>query len=55
MLRRDVLYTAVTRGQKLVVFAGDPEALEAAVKCTDAHKRRTGLVERLMRSDSLPA
>lgn len=55
MLRRDVLYTAVTRGQKLVVFAGDPEALEAAVKRTDAHKRRTGLVERLMRSDSLPA
>lgn len=55
MLRRDVLYTAVTRGQKLVVFAGDPEALEVAVKRTDAHKRRTGLVERLMRSDSLPA
>lgn len=55
MLRRDVLYTAVTRGQKLVVFAGDPETLEAAVKRTDAHKRRTGLVERLMRSDSLPA
>lgn len=55
MLRRDVLYTAVTRGQKLVVFAGDPEALEAAVKRADGHKRRTGLVERLMRSDPLPA
>ena len=55
MLRRDVLYTAVMRGQKLVVFAGDPEALEAAVKRADGHKRRTGLVERHMRSDPLPA
>lgn len=49
MLRRDVLYTAVTRGQKLVVLVGEPEALETAVKRTDDHKRRTGLVERLMR------
>ena len=49
VLRREVLYTAVTRGQKLVVFVGDPEVLAAAVKCTDDHPRRTGLVERLMR------
>lgn len=49
MLRRDVLYTAVTRGQKLVVLVGEPEALETAVKRTDDRKRRTGLVERLMR------
>ena len=49
MLRRDVLYTAVTRGQKLVVLVGEPEVLEAAVKRTDDRKRRTGLVERLMR------
>lgn len=49
MLRRDVLYTAVTRGQKLVVFVGNPEVLATAVKRTDDHKRRTGLVERLMR------
>ena len=48
VLRREVLYTAVTRGQKLVVFVGDPEVL-AAVKRTDDHPRRTGLVERLMR------
>lgn len=49
VLRREVLYTAVTRGQKLVVFVGDPEVLAAAVKRTDDHPRRTGLVERLMR------
>ena len=49
MLRRDVLYTAVTRGQKLVVLVGNPEVLATAVKRTDDHKRRTGLVERLMR------
>lgn len=49
MLRRDVLYTAVTRGQKLVVFVGNPEVLATAVKRTDDHPRRTGLVERLMR------
>ena len=50
VLRRDVLYTAVTRGQKLVVFVGDPKVLAAAVKRTDDHRRRTGLVERLMRA-----
>ena len=49
MLCRDMLYTAVTRGQKLVVLVGDPEVLETAVKRTDDRKRRTGLVERLMR------
>lgn len=49
VLRREVLYTAVTRGQKLVVFVGDPEVLAAAVKRTDDHPRRTGLFERLMR------
>lgn len=49
MLRRDILYTAVTRGQKLVVLVGEPEALETAVKRTADRKRRTGLVERLMR------
>lgn len=49
MLLRDVLYTAVTRGQKLVVFVGNPEVLATAVKRTDDHKRRTGLVKRLMR------
>lgn len=42
MLRRDVLYTAVTRGQKLVVLVGEPEALETAVKRTADRKRRTG-------------
>lgn len=52
VLRREVLYTAVTRGQKLVVFVGDPEVLAAAVKRTDDHPRRTGLVERLMRGFS---
>ena len=52
MLRRDVLYTAVTRGQKLVVLVGEPEALETAVKRTADRKRRTGLVERLMRGVS---
>lgn len=49
VLRREVLYTAVTRGRKLVVYVGDPEVLAAAVKRTDDHPRRTGLVERLMR------
>ena len=52
MLRRDILYTAVTRGQKLVVLVGEPEALETAVKRTANRKRKTGLVERLMRGVS---
>ncbi|MCA8953877.1 MAG: AAA family ATPase, partial [Planctomycetes bacterium] len=47
MLRRSVLYTAITRGKQLVVVVGSPKALEMAVKNGDDGRRYSGLCERL--------
>lgn len=47
MLSRNLLYTVVTRGKKLVVLVGDPKAVAAACAETKRDIRRTGLAERL--------
>lgn len=47
MLRRSLIYTAVTRGKKLVVLVGSRKALEMAVRNNDDGKRWSGLCERL--------
>jgi exodeoxyribonuclease V alpha subunit len=47
MLQRSLLYTAVTRGKKLVVIVGSKRALSMAVRNADAKKRMTWLAERL--------
>ncbi|HEY0251995.1 MAG TPA: ATP-binding domain-containing protein, partial [Kofleriaceae bacterium] len=47
MLQRSLLYTAVTRGKKLVVLVGTRRAIELAVKNADARKRYTWLAERI--------
>jgi exodeoxyribonuclease V alpha subunit len=47
MLQRSLLYTAVTRGKKLVVVVGSRRALSMAVRNADAKKRFTWLAERL--------
>jgi len=47
LLRRNLLYTAVTRGKQLVVLVGTKKALAIAVKNTDTHERYTGLSARL--------
>lgn len=47
MLKRSLLYTAITRGKKLVVLVGSPKALELAVKNHDDGARHSGLLERL--------
>lgn len=49
MLQRNLLYTAVTRAQKLVVLVGSPRAIGIAVKNDQAQKRFSGLVERVGR------
>jgi exodeoxyribonuclease V alpha subunit len=48
MLRRNLLYTAVTRARKLCVVVGDPRAIAQAVHRSDAARRFTGLRERLL-------
>ena len=43
MLRKDLLYTAVTRGEELVVIVGSKQALAIAVKNNKEQKRNTSL------------
>jgi exodeoxyribonuclease V alpha subunit len=50
LLRRNLLYTAVTRGKRLVVLIGTKKALAIAVKNADTRERFTGLRERLGKS-----
>ena len=47
MLSRNLFYTGVTRGKRLVVVVGDPRALRAAVSRDGSSDRNTGLAERL--------
>ncbi len=47
MLQRNLLYTALTRGKKLVVLTGSRRALELAVQRQDTARRCSGLRWRL--------
>ena len=48
MLQRNLLYTAVTRGKKLVVLVGTKKAIWMAVRRLDSTQRITTLKERLV-------
>jgi exodeoxyribonuclease V alpha subunit len=48
MLRRNLLYTAITRARSLCVLVGDPRAIDRAVRQVDAARRHTGLAGRLV-------
>ena len=50
LLQRNLLYTAITRGKKLVVIVGSRRALVQATRHQPTHRRRTLLVERLRRT-----
>lgn len=47
MLRRNLLYTGITRGKNLVILLGSRRAIQMAVRTTDSRSRRTALDERL--------
>jgi exodeoxyribonuclease V alpha subunit len=47
MLRRNLLYTAVTRAKRLVVLVGSRRALAAAVRTAGSGRRHTALSHRL--------
>ncbi len=47
MLRRNLLYTAVTRAQRLCLLVGDPRAIQRAIRRADSARRFTGLGGRL--------
>jgi exodeoxyribonuclease V alpha subunit len=50
MLSRALLYTAVTRAQKLCVLVGEPRAVSAALARVEQRRRHSGLVERILTS-----
>jgi exodeoxyribonuclease V alpha subunit len=47
MLHRNLLYTGVTRGKKLVILVGTKQAISMAVRNDEVKKRFTGLTETL--------
>jgi exodeoxyribonuclease V alpha subunit len=50
LLQRNLIYTAVTRGKKLVIMVGSKEALAIGVRNDRIMRRYTYLAERLKRS-----
>lgn len=48
LLHRNLLYTGITRGKKLVVLVGTKKALAIAVKNDEVRKRHTSLQQTLM-------
>jgi len=47
MLQRNLLYTAITRGRKLVLLMGVPYAIDQAIASNTVRERRTSLADRL--------
>jgi exodeoxyribonuclease V alpha subunit len=47
LLQRNLVYTGVTRGKKLVVLIGQRKALAMAVRNNRTEQRFSGLLERL--------
>jgi exodeoxyribonuclease V alpha subunit len=47
LLQRNLVYTGVTRGKKLVVLIGQRKALAMAVKNNKTEQRFSGLLSRL--------
>jgi exodeoxyribonuclease V alpha subunit len=54
MLQRNLLYTAITRGRRLVVLVGSTQALAMAVRRIESRKRITTLRQRLVAGDPRP-
>jgi len=48
MLRRNLIYTGITRGKTLVVLVGQKKALAMAVKGKQVERRWSKLKERLV-------
>jgi exodeoxyribonuclease V alpha subunit len=47
LLERNLIYTGITRGKKLVVLAGEAKALGIAIRKNNTHARHSGLLSRL--------
>lgn len=51
MLKRNLVYTGVTRAKQLCVVVGDKRALQIALNTTDGTSRQTGLLARIKAFD----
>ena len=47
MLKRNLLYTGITRAQKFLILCGEPDEFKAGIARTDGLERQTTLKERL--------
>ncbi len=54
LLQRNLIYTAITRGKKLVILVGTERALNIAVKNNEPQKRHTLLEKRLNPKSAVP-
>lgn len=54
MLRRNLLYTAITRSKEFLILCGEEEAFRMGISRVDDQKRQTTLYEKLAASASLP-
>ncbi|QUW22166.1 ATP-dependent RecD-like DNA helicase [Sporosarcina sp. Marseille-Q4063] len=53
MLKRNLLYTGITRAQKFLILCGEPEEFKEGIARTDELSRQTTLKERLGAEDEL--
>ena len=51
LLQRNLLYTAITRGKKLVLVVGSSRAVNIAIRANQVRERRTTLAARLCRKE----
>jgi exodeoxyribonuclease V alpha subunit len=49
LLERNLIYTAITRGKRLVMVVGEPKALQIAVRRNNTRGRHSGLQNRILR------
>jgi exodeoxyribonuclease V alpha subunit len=54
LLERNLIYTGITRGKKLVVLTGEGKALSIAIKKNNTHARHSGLLGRLRQLAGAP-
>ena len=54
MLERNLLYTAITRGRRLVCVVGSRFAVKKAIETTTTRERHTALADRLRSPGALP-
>lgn len=50
LLHRNLLYTGITRGKKMVILVGTKKAIAIAVRTEEVQKRHTGLKEKIQGS-----